>query len=1176
MEKELNYRIGLDIGISSVGWAVIAHDNNDNPIRIVDLGVRVFDAAENPKDGSSLAVDRRVARGNRRRLRRRAFRIELARNYLVKNLLDGEEIQKEHNFDLYELRNKAINKLISNKELYYVIIHFVKHRGFKSNRKSNQGKEDGKILKAINENKTEMLENNYRTIGEMIANDSKYFKINENTGTKEYFVRNHDKYENCFHRDDLEYELKMILECQQKFGNTKITDEFINAIINIFNKQRNFDDGPNEPSPYKSNFKVGNCTFEKNEKRAPKGTFSFEYFNVLQKINNLSYYDKNSQKTLISVEQKRYLIDFLLKKYKIDFCDVRKLLKLDPECRFVNLSYTIKNKKNEDNQEPLKSESDIVKEAEKKNLCKFEMVKQYAKVLNIPICKENKNIFNIIGYILSMRKSDEKRKDLLLNNGKDNLFNEENVSKELINSLNSITFSDEKVENLLKLETSKFCNLSFVALDKINTYLEMGYTYDKACKNAGYDFNILSATKKEKLKWKDLTEDGTNELQEITSPVVLRSVSQTIKVINAIIDKYGSPCAIYVELAREMAMNKNERNKLQKAMETRQAENEKFVAKLKDLGIVNPSGQDIIKYRLYEEQGGKSAYSGKSFIKELGSEKEIFNNNNTQIDHIMPYSKCFDDSLNNKVLVFSNENQEKGNRVPREYLKNEEDWNRFVNFVQSNPGYSKNERKKNRLLIESSNPSNLEELNQRALNDTKQASKFVLNMLKNHLIFKQSSLIKKPVIAVNGSITSFLRKIWGIQKIRFESDIHHAIDACVVACANDKTIQTITRYEKYKSLSKAKQKNVLIKQDGLYIDKITGETISVDEYNNYFSKWEDDYDLQNGKINLLTAPWVNFVKELEIRTNPNVLSDFNQQELIRLGYDTDELKDIKPLFVSRMPTRKVLGPIHKETIKSNRVYSEDNQKLIKRVDISTLTLDKNTGEIKDYAKFAKQSDPILYEALKNQLIKFNGNGAEAFKDKFYKPIICKDKSIKMGNEVKKVLIEETSSDFVVLDEQQNKVADKSKMVRIDIFKKDGKNYIVPIYVSDVYKQSLPNLAVPYKNKRYMDDKDFAFLLYPNDLVYMEKFNGEFKGKYVKSNSQNSGKPINVNKGFFYYSTTGIATGSCTFNNNDKSIIFENVGMQNIDIIEKYVVDVLGNYSKVKKEKRQPLLFKRKK
>ena len=76
MDRHRSYRIGLDIGIASVGWAVLENDSQDEPIRILDLGVRIFEAAEVPKTGAALAAERRDARTARRRIRRRRHRLE--------------------------------------------------------------------------------------------------------------------------------------------------------------------------------------------------------------------------------------------------------------------------------------------------------------------------------------------------------------------------------------------------------------------------------------------------------------------------------------------------------------------------------------------------------------------------------------------------------------------------------------------------------------------------------------------------------------------------------------------------------------------------------------------------------------------------------------------------------------------------------------------------------------------------------------------------------------------------------------------------------------------------------------------------------------------------------------------------------------------------------------------
>lgn len=60
MDEKMDYRIGLDIGIASVGWAVLQNNSDDEPVRIVDLGVRIFDTAEIPKTGESLAGPREL------------------------------------------------------------------------------------------------------------------------------------------------------------------------------------------------------------------------------------------------------------------------------------------------------------------------------------------------------------------------------------------------------------------------------------------------------------------------------------------------------------------------------------------------------------------------------------------------------------------------------------------------------------------------------------------------------------------------------------------------------------------------------------------------------------------------------------------------------------------------------------------------------------------------------------------------------------------------------------------------------------------------------------------------------------------------------------------------------------------------------------------------------------
>ena len=112
---DLNYRIGLDIGIASVGWAVLENNTHDEPFRIIDLGVRIFDTAEQPKTGASLALPRREARSARRRLRRRGHRLErIKKLFEAEGLINIEEFEARYKRtglpDVYKLRYEGLTE----------------------------------------------------------------------------------------------------------------------------------------------------------------------------------------------------------------------------------------------------------------------------------------------------------------------------------------------------------------------------------------------------------------------------------------------------------------------------------------------------------------------------------------------------------------------------------------------------------------------------------------------------------------------------------------------------------------------------------------------------------------------------------------------------------------------------------------------------------------------------------------------------------------------------------------------------------------------------------------------------------------------------------------------------------------------------------------------------------
>lgn len=1129
----MGYRIGLDIGITSVGWSVIENNIDGKPIRIIDLGIRIFDAAENPKDGSPLAKVRSDARGLRRRLRRKHHRVERTKRLLERyNIITKKEIEDMYEnyvfqYNVYELRVQALEEKLTNKELARVLISFVKKRGYKSNSKSEElNKDAGQLLIATKENEELMKSNNYRTVAEMYLKDDKFKLRNKNgdyildsKGNKQIKIKNSiNDYKNTTLRILLVEELKLILN-KQKELNSLITDEFVEEYLEIFEGQRNFDDGPGAESPYAGNQiekMLGNCTFEKEEKRAPKATYTFEYFKLLQTLNHIKIEEtiitnnneKKIEKRNLSKDEKNKIVKLILTKSTVNFDDIRKLLNLSNYERFNLITY----KSSIDFSE----ESNKIVEKERK-LKEFESYNKIKTALN-HIEKISKDDLDIIGYALTIYKNDEKRIKYLKEN---------------------TNLSDEVINELLPLAFSKVGNLSLKAMNKIIPELEKGLTYDKAVDNVYEDFRgTVNTSKSTKLRLKDLE-------QEISNPVVRRGISQSIKVLNAITLKYneiyGKPDVVVIELARELGKNFQDRNKIKKSQDDNLKRNEVALNSIKEYKC-NPTGQDIVKYKLWQEQQNICIYSGKNIsIEDLFTEA-------VDVDHIIPYSMCFDDSYNNKVLVLASENRQKGNRVPYQYEKeigrNIEEYEIRVNNI------IKNSNKRQRLLREGFNKEDAIDWKARNLEDTQYISKIMYNLVKNHLEFSNNENFKRKVWTVNGQITSHIRKRLGIEKMREDGDIHHAIDATVVAITSQSMINKITKYYQYRD-------GRYMNNNAEYIDIETGEVINAKEY-----------EMKNGIY--FPEPWNNFRKELDIRVNCN-----SKERMIKCldtekiyTYDTEQkINELEPIFVSRMPRRKVTGAAHMETVRGLN-KKENITKSITKTALTKLKL-KN-GEIEGYSEKNKQDDKLLYKALKEQLIKFGGDAEQAFKEDFYKPKADGTK----GPLVKKVKIEEKVTLGVEFNEGKA-IAGNGDCVRLDVFyvENDG-YYFVPIYVADVVKDELPNKAcVPnktYEEWKEMNEKDFIFSIYPKDLLHIV---GKNRINLTPNNKQE--KSIEVGEVFAYYVKAGISGAAITIQTHDNKYIKPSLGIKGLKLLEKYEVDILGNYHKVKlPEKRLPFNIKK--
>ena len=1082
----LNYAIGLDIGITSVGWAIVCLDSKEVPCGIIDMGVRMFDAAEHPKTGSSLAAPRREARSARRRLRRHRHRNERIRYLLVsQNVLSGEALDRLFDGrleDIYTIRVRGLDQLLSNEEFSRLLIHLAQRRGFRSNRKNPSSAEDGVILSAVSINKQKMEENGYRTVGEMLLKDPRFADHKRNKGG-EYIA--------TVSRNQMEEEVRLLFAVQRSLGASFATQELEEAYLNILLSQRSFDEGPGGDSPYGGNQiekMIGRCTFHPDQPRAARATYSFEYFSLLEKINHIRI-QQNGASVALDSQQRELLIALAHNTDNLDYFRIRKALSLPENARFNMVRY--------------QAEDPLACEKKTKLGCMkayHQMRKTFDKIHKGLIHTVSIEHRNAIATALTLYKTSAKIRAYL---------KEAQVPDLLIDAAEDVG------------SFSKTGHLSVTACNAIIPHLEKGFNYSDACAAAGYQFKGHDGNSRS-----ELLHPTESDYEDLTSPVVRRSISQTVKVINAIIRRQGkSPMFINVELAREMAKNFSDRKKAEKDMLANQAQNQRIMDRLqKEFGVRSPSAQDLVKFKLYEQQNETCPYSLKPI-----SITRLFEPNYAEIDHIIPYSISFDDSYKNKVLVLAEENRNKGNRLPLQYLSGKRR-DEFIVWVRSN---IKNYQKQQNLLKEGFTKEDEEKFKERNLQDTKTASRFILNYLNDRLLFAPSETGKKKrVTAVNGAVTGHLRKRWGIQKIRANGDIHHAVDALVVACTTDALIQQVSRYSAYRECGYSQGRDA-----AYWVDEATGEVLRSFPY-----------------------PWPHFRKELEGRLSSDPARFLADQQLPMYASGALRAPDA-PIFVSRMPMRKVTGAAHKDTVKSPKML-EDGKVIVKR---SLQELKLKDGKIENY--FAPESDRLLYEALVARLVQFGGDGKKAFAEEFRKP----KSDGTPGPVVKKVKLMEPTTLNVSLHDGKG-VADNDSMVRVDVFYvEDEGYYLVPVYVADTLRDVLPNRACvahkPYSSWKPMLDENFVFSLYPNDLVCITNNKLMSFSKVQKD----SDLPDTIEGYSFmaYYKSTDIASGNISCISHDHAYMKRGIGVKTLQCIEKYTVDVLGQYHKVGKEKRQP-------
>lgn len=1101
----MKYDIGIDIGVASTGLAVV-----DEEGRVLEATSSLYTEAD-----AAANVKRRDFRDGRRTKRRKHTRIEDFKNlwsdcgYIIPDKLDNNVI---------ELRNRGIVEKISMDQLYAVLLSMLKHRGISYLDDAIDEAKGSNYAKGIALNQKELK--NKLPCEIQARRLEKYGKYRGDSTVKN--GEEEEYHSNVFTTSAYRKELDKLLDTQIQFA-LGITSEFKEEYMKIFSRKREYYIGPgneksrtdygiyttrkDEDGKYvteKNIFEklIGKCSIYPDELRAAGASYSAQEFNVLNDLNNLTV---NNRK--LSEEEKRKIVATIKESNMVNMRSIiRKIIKEDIE-QFSGARID-------------KKEKEIYHTFEV-----YRKMKKSFEAINIDI-----NAF-------SREELDEFGRILTLNTEKAGIIKafeatNQKYSDEVINVLvdlrkkNSFLFSKWHSFSL-KAMIRLIPDMYVQSKEQMQLLTEMGVLKQKPSKYNDYKYIPVEKV-----------------IEEIYNPVVVRSIRTTVKMINEVIRKYGYPENIIIEMPRDKN-SAEEKKKINKAQAKNEKEYEYILKKIQDEYGIEIIKADYrrqeklpLKLKLWNEQNGKCLYSGRPIsVESILNNPQLF-----EIDHIIPKSISFDDSRNNKVLVYRSENQEKGNQTPYMYLSRlNREWNfdsykKYVLEMKKNNGIS-NKKVQNLLFMDDINKMDvLKGFISRNINDTRYASRVVLNELQAFFKAKENCTTKIKVI--RGSFTHQMRVNLRLEKNRDESYSHHAVDAMLVVFSQ-------RGYDAYRKLQET------------YMDFETGEILNE-------QKWKECLDEDKYDQILYEAKWSKIREEIQ-----------EAEKHVKYHYRVDKKCNRGLCNQTIYGTRTKNGEQYK--ICSFDIYNDKEcknlQKMIKAGKESDILMYHNDPKTyKDMLKIIKE-----YSSEKNPFVAYNKetgdyfrkyskkhNGPKIEKIKYYekKVVSCIDISHKYGHEKgsKKVIL--GSLNPYRTDVFVNKTTGEYYLVGIKYnhIKCKGDLYIID---EESYNKLLIN-AGAIKNGETLKDLErlnvsYRFSLYKNDIIQYEK-NGKFYTERFWSRTKEQNKN--------YIQTNPIE--KTFFQKEGKNGEMENkqnlVGLGKTKFVGKLVTDVLGNVYEVKQEK----------
>ena len=769
----MKYRLGLDLGVGSIGSAVIELDEQNNAKDIIDAGVRIFNVSEG-------AEERRLKRTMRKNQIRTRKRLELLAKKLFENNLwvndTPEGTEKLRSKSPYKIRFDAVNGMLSNPNyIGRAILHIAKHRGagFVSASEELQEEvleegEKSKAKKSAYDMMSEHLkETNSKTIGEFFykricegyAKNEKGEKIDSN----KRIIRQR---EHALKQQIVDYaiprylvkdEFNQIWDTQAQYFTQMQKEGLKKEIYNILFFER-------PPAPYAT----GKCVYFRDEDRLLKAHPLSELRRIYEEVNNIRILSDTNKRKLTLEERDKIINELLLKGQNAGKKSISKLLGLSKQYR---LSIDNDIEKPKPIPAYLYSRPEFA-EVEYIQRLSFDELAKFVDFLANPVNPNDKNgrLYSedeLIAHLKPILKIDDDKEigKLLTKLPKGRGMLGESASKIILEKLKEQVITHREITDDLSRHDSRFMASEEIARQNQGKCGELPYYGEILQADTQPLSPLIKQYKTELLRQLSGKEkEGLlNEIRwgKIANPAVHMILNQLRLVVNDIIRIYGKPYDINIELGRDVGMSTKKKKQQEQKQKNNEKLNEEAKKYLKDHKLFI-NAKNILKYKLYKEQNSKDAYNPTVIIP--------YNFEGFEIEHIIPQAKGGTDTYNNLCLVNRNENNAKGNDFAYEYFlktKSPEMIGEILkNARERTPAKAWRFEADAREKFEEEGDS---EETTRYLTDTRYVSKIAARYLRAIVDSNNSEdIIHNRILPVKGAQTAQMRRCWNLQGLEYD------------------------------------------------------------------------------------------------------------------------------------------------------------------------------------------------------------------------------------------------------------------------------------------------------------------------------------------------------------------------------------------------------------------------